>query len=178
MLAEETGVANVIDPLGGSWFVESLTDGLEEQCEAIFAQIEELSDDGTMLSGILRGIETGWFSSEIADAAFAFQNRLDKGDFKMVGVNAHTDAGEEQPLEILRISNEVGDRQVARLQQVKSERDDAVIAERLGALRAAADGEDNLVPFIIDAVRVDATVGEISDVLQEVWGTYTEHSVF
>ena len=178
VIAEETGVTNVIDPLGGSWFVESLTDQIEEECEAVFAQIEEMSDDGTMLSGILKGIETGWFSSEIADAAFSFQNRLDKGDFKMVGVNAYTDSGDEQPLEILRISNEVGDRQVERLQQTKADRDDALVAERLGALRAAADTDENLVEFILDAVRADATVGEVSEVLQEAWGTYTEHSVF
>ncbi len=178
VIAEETGVANVIDPLGGSWFVESLTDEIERQCEEIFTRIEEMSEDGTMMSGILKGIETGWFSSEIADAAFAFQNRLDKGDFKMVGANAYTDSGEEQPLEILRISNEVGERQVEWLQQVKGDRDDAACAQRLSALRAAADTDENLVEYILDAVRADATVGEVSEVLQDAWGTYTENSVF
>ena len=178
VIAEETGVTNVIDPLGGSWFVESLTDEVERQCEEVFAEILEMSDDDTMLSGILKGIETGWFSSHIADAAFDFQNRLDKGRFRMVGVNAHTDAGEEPELEVLKISNEVGERQVGRLQATKQDRDDALAARRLAELRSAADGEENLVPFILDAVRADATVGEVSKVLQDAWGTYTEHSVF
>jgi methylmalonyl-CoA mutase N-terminal domain/subunit len=178
VIAEETGVANVIDPLGGSWFVESLTDEIERQCEEIFAQIEEMSSDGTMMSGILEGIETGWFSSEIADSAFTFQNRLDKGRFKMVGVNSYEDAGDEPELEILRISNEVGEKQVSFLQSVRQDRDGAVCAQRLNDLRAAADTDANLVELILDAVRADATVGEISEVLQDAWGTYTEHSVF
>ncbi|MFT6943259.1 MAG: methylmalonyl-CoA mutase N-terminal domain/subunit, partial [Nitriliruptoraceae bacterium] len=178
VIAEETGVTNVIDPLGGSWFVESLTDEVERQCEAIFEQILEMSSDGTMMSGILKGIETGWFSSEIADAAFAFQNKLDKGRFNMVGVNSYKDAGEEPDLEILRISNEVGGRQVAFLESVKLERDDDVVTTHLASLKAAATTDENLLPYILDAVRADATVGEVSAVLQEIWGTYTENSVF
>jgi methylmalonyl-CoA mutase N-terminal domain/subunit len=178
VIAEETGVANVIDPLGGSWFVESLTDEIERQCEEIFAEVEAMGDDGTMLSGILKGIETGWFSSHIADAAFDFQNRLDKGRFRMVGVNVHTDAGDEPELEVLKISNEVGQRQVARLEATRDGRDEDTVQARLAELRAAADGDDNLVPLILDAVRADATVGEVSAVLQDAWGTYTEHSVF
>ena len=178
VIAEETGVTNVIDPLGGSWFVESLTDEVERQCEEIFAEVLEMSDDDTMLSGILKGIETGWFSSHIADAAFDFQNRLDKGRFRMVGVNVHTDSGEEPELEVLKISNEVGERQVGRLQATRQDRDDALADRRLAELRAATDTDENLVPYILDAVRADATVGEVSEVLQDAWGTYTEHSVF
>ncbi|MBW3620700.1 MAG: methylmalonyl-CoA mutase, partial [Actinobacteria bacterium] len=176
VIAEETGVTNVIDPLGGSWYVEWLTDEIERQCEDYFAQIEEMGGDGTITSGLLRGIETGWFSSEIADAAFDFQNRMDKGRFRMVGVNAHTET-DEPDLEILRISNEVGVKQAAAVAQVRAERDAAAVETTLQALTEAAGTDENLVPYIMDACRADATVGEISKTLQSVWGTYTENSV-
>jgi methylmalonyl-CoA mutase N-terminal domain/subunit len=176
VIAEETGVTNVIDPLGGSWFVESLTDEIERQAEEYFAQILEMGGDGTVTSGILKGIETGWFSSEIADAAFEFQNRMDKGDFKMVGVNAYTDT--DQPdLEILRISNEVGIEQAARVAEVRSERDGQRFEEAMAELTRAAGTDENLVPYIMEACRAEATVGEISKALQDQWGTYTENSV-
>src|SRR6266508_2017432 len=106
VLAEETGVTNVADPLGGSWYVEALTDELERQAEEIFARIRDMGSDGSMTSGILRGIEDGWFSAEIAEAAFQYQQRLEKGEKKIVGVNCHTSTV-EQPLEILRVSHEV-----------------------------------------------------------------------
>jgi methylmalonyl-CoA mutase N-terminal domain/subunit len=176
VIAEETGVTNVIDPLGGSWYVEWLTDEIERQAEEYFAQILEMGGDDTIKTGILKGIETGWFSSEIADAAFEFQNRMDKGDFKMVGVNAYTDT-DEPPLEIMRISSEVGTRQAASVGTVRAGRDQGAVDAALSALRSAAGGDDNLVPLIMDACRADATVGEISRTLQDVWGTYTEHSV-
>jgi methylmalonyl-CoA mutase N-terminal domain/subunit len=173
VIAEETGVTNVIDPLGGSWYVEWLTDEIERRCEEEFARILELSDDDTMLGGILRGIEDGYFTSEIADAAFAFQNKLDKGRFRMVGVNAHIDDGDDA-LEILRIGAEVERGQVERLQRVKTDRDPHRLETAMTALRSAADGDDNLVPLIMDAVRADATVGEISTLLQDAWGSYSE----
>src|SRR3954466_10248901 len=106
VLMEETGITNVADPLGGSWYVEALTDELERQAEAVFARIKDMSSDGSMTQGILRGIEDGWFMSEIADAAFIYQQQLEKGDKKIVGVNCHTSTVEE-PLEILRVSHEV-----------------------------------------------------------------------
>ncbi len=106
VIAEETGVLNVTDPLGGSWYVEALTDELEAEAEKIFARIKELGGDGTMTSGLLRGIEEGWFIGEIADSSFAYQVALEKGDKKVVGVNTLTgDVGDE--LEILRVSHEV-----------------------------------------------------------------------
>jgi methylmalonyl-CoA mutase N-terminal domain/subunit len=176
VIAEETGVTNVIDPLGGSWYVEWLTDEIERQAEDYFRRIQEMGGDGSVTSGILRGIETGWFSSEIADAAFDFQNRMDKGRFRMVGVNAHT-AADEPPLEILRISGEVGTRQAGLVARVRAERDPAAAETALSRLRSAATTDENLVPLIMDACRAEATVGEISRVLQEVWGTYTEQSV-
>jgi methylmalonyl-CoA mutase, N-terminal domain len=173
VIAEETGVTNVIDPLGGSWYVEWLTDEIERQAEEEFARILEMSDDDTITSGILRGIEEGYFTSEIADAAFAFQNRMDKGDFKLVGVNAYTDT-DEPDLEILRISAEVERTQNARLAEARASRDQAAVDAALDAMRAAARTDENLVPRIMDAVRADATVGEVSRALQDVFGTYTE----
>ncbi|HEX9888916.1 MAG TPA: methylmalonyl-CoA mutase family protein [Nitriliruptorales bacterium] len=176
VIAEETGVTNVIDPLGGSWFVESLTDEIERQAEDYFAQIEAMSPDGSILEGILSGIEDGWFMSEIADAAFDFQNRVEKQRFKVVGVNAYEETDEDE-LEIMRISHEVEQQQNARLSQTKASRDQAGVAAALEELTRSAASDDNLVPVIMDAVRADATVGEISKALQAQWGTYTETSV-
>ncbi len=173
VIAEETGVTNVIDPLGGSWFVESLTDEIERQAEAYFAQILEMGGDDTITSGLLRGIEDGWFMSEIADAAFEFQNRVEKGRFKVVGVNAHVD-DDDDDLDILRISNELGQQQSDRVAAVRARRDADAHAAAMQRLEAAAATDENLVPLIMDCVRADATVGEISRSLQDVWGTYTE----
>ncbi len=103
---EEIGVTNVADPLGGSWYVEALTDKIEAEAEEIFARIKEMSPDGTMTGGILRGIEDGWFMAEIADAAFEYQQKLEKGEKKIVGVNTLTDTVSGE-LEILRVSHEV-----------------------------------------------------------------------
>jgi methylmalonyl-CoA mutase N-terminal domain/subunit len=173
VIAEETGVTNVIDPLGGSWFVESLTDEIERQAEDYFRKIVDMGSDGTVTSGILRGIEDGWFMSEIADAAFDFQNRLEKGRFKMVGVNTGID-DDEAALEILRISHELEGKQVAKVAGVRANRDGAKHAAAMERLEAAAQTDENLVPLIMDAVRAEATVGEISKALQNVWGTYSE----
>ena len=106
VIMEETGVVNVADPLGGSWYLEALTDRLEAEAEEIFARIRAMSPDGTMTGGILRGIEDGWFMAEIAEASFAYQQKLEKGEKKVVGVNCHPDTV-EQPVEILRVSHEV-----------------------------------------------------------------------
>jgi methylmalonyl-CoA mutase, N-terminal domain len=173
VIAEETGVTNVIDPLGGSWYVEWLTDEIERQAEEEFARILALSPEGTMTAGILRGIDEGYFTSAIADAAFDFQNRMDKGRFKLVGVNAHVDDSEDE-LEILRISAEVGRQQADRIAQVRAGRDAHALETALERLTAAAATDENLVPLIMDAVRAEATVGEVSKALQSVWGTYHE----
>ena len=173
VIGEETGVVNVADPLGGSWYVEALTDRIEEQAEAIFAHIEKMGGDGTILSGLLRGIEDGWFTSEIADAAFAYQRALEKGDKHQVGVTVHTDTI-EAPLEILRVSHEVERDQVALLGRRKGERDERAVAESLSALRAGAHTEENLIPVMLEAARREATLGEICDVLRQEWGEYTE----
>ena len=173
VILEETGVAHVIDPLGGSWYVEALTDRIEAEAEEIFARIRALGSDGTMTSGILRGIEDGWFTGEIADAAFAYQRAHEKGDKKVVGVNAHLDTIEE-PLEILRVSHEVERAQVAALGERRHRRSIAQVHATLGALDMAARGDDNLVEPMLAAARAEATLGEICGVLREVFGGYTE----
>jgi methylmalonyl-CoA mutase, N-terminal domain len=177
VLMEETGVTNVADPLGGSWYVEALTDELERQAEEIFARIKDMSGDGSMTSGILRGIEDGWFMSEIADAAFSYQQKLEKGDKKIVGVNCHTSSVEE-PLEILRVSHEVEHEQKRVLAQRKAGRDEEAVGRALAHMLDVARTEDNMVPAMLEAVRVEATLGEICDALRNEWGSYLEPARF
>ncbi len=173
VLAEETGVANVADPLGGSWYVEQLTDEIEARAEAIFAQVRELGSDGTMTAGVLRGIEDGWFTGEIAEAAFQYQTALEKGDKRVVGVNVHT-GGVDAPLEILRVSHEVETEQVRVLAARRAGRDDARVQATLVTLVETARGEGNTVPPMLEAVRAEATLGEICGALRDLWGSYTE----
>jgi methylmalonyl-CoA mutase N-terminal domain/subunit len=177
VIAEETGVLNVIDPLGGSWYVEALTDKLEAEAEKIFARIKELGGDGTMTSGLLRGIEEGWFVTEIADSAFAYQVALEKGDKKVVGVNASTgDVGE--PLEILRISHEVELEQRAELAKRRGARDQASVDGALARMLADAEGDRNVIPAMLDAARAEATLGEICAAFKPLWGEYREPARF
>ena len=186
VIMEETGVTNVADPLGGSWYVEALTDKLEAEAEQIFDRIKDFARQavpsgdhpiGEMTSGILRGIEDGYFTGEIADAAFAYANALDKGDKKMVGVNTLT-GGVGDDLEILRISDEVETEQNALLARRRAARDDAEVQRLLGEMVQVARGEGNLIPPMLNAVRAEATLGEICDALREEWGTYTEPARF
>jgi methylmalonyl-CoA mutase, N-terminal domain len=177
VLMEETGVVNVADPLGGSWYVEALTDRLEAEAEAIFARIREMSPDGSMTGGILQGIENGWFTGEIAEASFAYQRKLEKGEKRIVGVNCHTETVAE-PLEILRISPEVERDQVALLARRRAQRDQKTVDAALSALVAAARTDENLVPPMLDAARAEATLGEICGALRTEWGPYTELAAF
>jgi methylmalonyl-CoA mutase N-terminal domain/subunit len=181
VLAEETGVANVADPLGGSWYVEALTDRIEAQAEAIFAEILELGARrhpqghpiGPMTAGLLAGVESGWFTGHIADAAFEHQRALEDGRKRIVGVNVHTDAI-ETPLDILRISHAVERDQVAALACRREQRDGPAVEQALAALGQASRSEANLVPLLLDAARAEVTLGEMCDVLREAWGTYRE----
>jgi isobutyryl-CoA mutase large subunit len=177
VLMEETGVTNVADPLGGSWYVEALTDRMEAEAEQIFARILQLGGDGTITSGILRGIEDGWFTAEIADSAFAYQQAVEKGDKKIVGVNAHTGTV-ARDLEILRISHEVELAQNRLLAQRRKERDQSAVDSALARMVAVAGTDDNLVPAMLDAARAEATLGEICDALRGVWGVYREPARF
>ena len=172
VLAEETGVGNVADPLGGSWYVEQLTDDLEAEAEAVFAKVRDMGS-GDMTSGILRGIEDGWFMAEIAEAAFSYQVAVEKGDKKVVGVNVLA-GGVDQPLEILRVSHEVEKAQVAELGSRRGVRDEAAVQARLTELVEVARTEGNTIPAMLDAVRAEATLGEVCGALRELWGSYTE----
>jgi methylmalonyl-CoA mutase N-terminal domain/subunit len=177
VIMEETGAANVSDPLGGSWYIEALTDRLEAEAEAIFAKIRRMGRGESMTEGILQGIENGWFIGEIAEAAFAYQQHVEKGEKKIVGVNCHTDTVAE-PLEILRISPEVEREQVAALSRRRAERDGRAVEAALAALTAAARTEQNLVPPMLDAARAEATLGEICGALRAEWGDYAEPAAF
>jgi methylmalonyl-CoA mutase, N-terminal domain len=173
VIMEEIGVANVADPLGGSWYVEALTDQIEAEAEAVFTRIREMSPDGSMTGGILRGIEDGWFMSEIAEAAFAYQTALEKGEKKIVGVNCHTNTVEE-PLEIMRVSHEVEREQKRVLGARRAARDTAAIDAALARMVEASRTDANMVPAMLDAARAEATLGEICDALRAEWGDYRE----
>jgi isobutyryl-CoA mutase large subunit len=177
VIMEETGVASVADPLGGSWYLEALTDRLEAEAEDIFARIRELSPDQTVTGGILRGIETGWFTSEIADAAFACQQKVEKGDKKVVGVNCYP-ATVTGPVEILRVSHEVEREQSAELAGRRARRDQAAVDAALAAMLAAARSGENTIPPMLAAARAEATLGEICGALRSEWGTYAEPPAF
>ena len=177
VIMEETGVTNVADPLGGSWYVEALTDKIEAEAEAIFAKVRDMGTDGSITSGLLRGIEDGWFMAEIAEAAFTYQRALEKGDKKIVGVNCHTSTVEE-PLEILRVSHEVEREQNRVLAERRDRRDPAAIEAALARMVDVSRTEGNMVPPMLDAVRAEATLGEICDALRDEWGVYQEPARF
>ncbi|NEK86370.1 methylmalonyl-CoA mutase [Blastococcus saxobsidens] len=179
LIMEETGVMNVADPLGGSWYVEALTDEMERQAEEIFTRIKDMSADGTMTGGILRGIEDGWFTGEIAEAAFVYQRALEKGEKKVVGVNTLTGSVDaHDKLEILRVSHQVEIDQNAELAGRRERRDDAAARAAVERMVEVARTEANMVPAMLDAVRAEATLGEICDALRAEWGTYTEPARF
>jgi len=195
VIMEETGVVNVADPLGGSWYVEALTDRMEAEATAIFDRILAMggstltsADVGglaestrrgeePMTRGLLRGIEDGWFMSEIAEAAFQYQVALEKGEKKVVGVNVHTDSVTTE-LEILRVSHEVEVEQVRSLKARKEARDAAAVEAALAHLLEVARTDANMIPAMLEAVRVEATLGEICDALRAEWGVYREPARF
>ncbi len=170
VIAHETGAANVIDPLGGSWYVEHLTNELERQAYAYFAQIEELG-------GMVAAIRQNFPQREIAEASFRYQSELESGQRLVVGVNAHT-VEQEEPIPLHRIDPALEQQQTERVQAVRARRDGAAADAALAALRAAAAGDVNLMHPIIDAARADVTVGEMCDALRETWGTWRETPVF
>ena len=177
VVAHETGVAAVADPLGGSWFVEEMTDEMERRAEEVFAHLDELGN-GSILEGIYTGIEQGWFQSEIAGAAYDVERRVASGKRIVVGVNAFTDGDDDRP-HILSIGPEVEEFQLKRLAETKKARDDGAVARALEVITAAAKEPDqNLMPPIIDAVRTYATVGEICNALADVFGRHREPSSF
>jgi methylmalonyl-CoA mutase N-terminal domain/subunit len=170
VLAYESGVANTIDPLAGSYFVEELTTQMERGCFDYFRRIDELG-------GMVEAIEAGFPQKEIMDAAYAYQRSVDSGEKIVVGVNQFVD-DVEHPLETLYIDEAVEEEQKAAVAELRRSRDGRAVTSALSALRqACADGK-NVMPPLIEAVKTYATVGEISDVMREVFATYEEPAVF
>jgi len=174
IIAHETNVAHVSDPLGGSWFVEELTDEVERQAEEIFAHLDALGD-GSMLEGAIRGIEENWFQGRISDSAYELERRMNSGRRITVGVNAFTEGNEEDQIPLLRITNEDEQRQRKRLAAVREDRNDEAVAAVLRRLGdEAADPEVNLMPTLIDAAEAYATLGEIMSTMGTVFGRHVE----
>ena len=174
VIAEETGVANVADPLGGSWFVEALTDRLEEEAEAIFTHLRTLGG-GDILPGVYAAIEEGWFQNEIADAAYRSQRAVASGEAIIVGVNGYANGDDRSETDILYIDQTVETEQLERLAATKAARDDAAVQAALDAItEAAADPTVNLMEHLITASRVRCTVGEQMQAMEKVFGTWIE----
>jgi methylmalonyl-CoA mutase, N-terminal domain len=170
ILAHESGVLNTVDPLGGSWFVEEMTRRMVEGTLDYFRRIDDMG-------GMVEAIEAGFPQREIMDAAFAYQRAFEEREKLIVGLNAFQVDG-EPPIDILYIADDLAERQIASLDGVKRRRDSGAVARTLDALRRGAAGSDNTMPVILDCVRAYCTVGEISDALREVFGTYEEPAVF
>jgi methylmalonyl-CoA mutase N-terminal domain/subunit len=171
VIAHETGVVNAIDPLGGSYHVEALTNRLEAEAYELFRRIDELG-------GMVAAIEQNMPQREIADAAYRYQQEVESGERVVVGVNRYLTGSDEQ-VDILRIDPELERKQVERLQAFKARRDSAVVERRLAELAEAASVEGrNLMPVIVDAVRDGVTLGEICDTWRQTWGIWREQPVF
>ena len=176
VIAEESGVVHVADPLGGSWFVETLTDELEREAEEVFTHLLE-AGSGSVLDGVIACIEDGWFTGEIADAAYAFQSKLARGEWVQVGVNGYVEH-EGTPPPTLSIDPAVETEQLARLATVKQGRDDDAVRRSLARLAGeAADPTINLMPALIEAASHLVSVGEAMRALESVFGLWYERHV-
>ena len=168
IIAHETGVTNTVDPLGGSYFVEALTNEIEEAAWDYVRRIDSLG-------GMVAAIEKSYPQREIAEASYRYQMAVDKKEKIIVGVNDYVTA--EKPLEILQIDETVAHRQAARLSKLRAERSSGEVERRLNALRRAAEGSENLMPFIYDAVKAYATLGEVCEAMRTVFGAYEEVAI-
>jgi methylmalonyl-CoA mutase, N-terminal domain len=170
ILAYETGIPNVVDPLGGSYYVEALTDGMEREAEGLFAEIEAQG-------GVVRAIETGWFQRQIAHSSMRFQAEVEQGRRTVVGVNDFVEEA-EAPVEILKVGNEAEQTQRRRMARVRAERGTGLVEQRLAALRSAAAEDRNIIPAMLDCARAYCTLYEIRHVLEEIYGNYREPVFF
>ena len=171
VIAYESGVPNVIDPLGGSYFVEALTQRMEDEAEEYFRQIEDMG-------GVVAGIESGFFQREIAEAASRYQEEIDTKRRVIVGVNEFVEEGEKLEIPILRIDPRYEREQIERLRAVRAERDAARYDAAMEALRAAIRAEENLMEPVLDCVRAYATVGEMVELMKGEYGTWREPEIF
>ena len=174
IIAHETNVANVADPLGGSWFVEGLTDEMERQAEEIFAQIADMGN-GSMLEGCIKGIEDNWFQGRIAESAYRLERSFNDGERVVVSINDFQEGNDDDDLTILRITNEDEQKQRHRLAAVRQHRDETMVLAALEELRVASgDPEVNLMPLLINAAKAYATVGEMMTTMAQVFGRHVE----
>ena len=170
IIAHETGVTNTVDPLGGSYFVEALTDRMEQQAYEYFAKIDQLG-------GMVQAVKEGYPQREIADAAFDLQREIENGERVVVGVNAFTE-GDDSDTPILRVDPALEQQQIDRLQSVRANRDSEAVERLMVQISEAAAGETNLMPLLVEAARAHASEGEIVQALQKVWGDYREQPAF
>jgi methylmalonyl-CoA mutase N-terminal domain/subunit len=170
IIAEESGVTDTIDPLGGSYYVEWLTDKMEEETYRYFDRVEQLG-------GVISAIEKGFFQREIAEAAYKYQKEIDDNKRTIVGVNNYKT---QEPIDIpiLKMDEKGEERQINRLNHLRKNRDNRKVDQLLNHLRKAAEGDENLMPYILDCVHVYATLGEICQVFREVFGEYREPSIY
>ncbi len=171
VLAHESGVANTIDPLAGSYYIEALTNELEEEAYSYFDKFESMG-------GVIPAIEKGFPQREIAEASFRYQSEVDSRKRTIVGVNDYILEGEEITIPVLKIDPEVEKRQAERTQNIRKERDNKKLQEALDGLRKASEGTDNVMPYVVECVKAYATIGEICDVWREVYGEWEEPKIF
>jgi methylmalonyl-CoA mutase N-terminal domain/subunit len=169
IVAHESGVANTIDPLAGSYYIETMTDSIEKEAEDYINKIDSMG-------GVVEAIEAGFIQSEIQEAAYRFEKEMEAGERIIVGVNKFK-IKEAPPKDLLKIDMRVQEEQIKFLKKVKAERNNDIVKEKLAALRKAAEGDANLMPYIVDAVKVYASVGEICNSLRVTFGEYKEHVV-
>ena len=172
IIAEESGAADIADPLGGSFAVEALTDEIEADATAYIEELREMGD-GSIRAGVLRGIDEGYFHREIQESAYEYQERVDEGEETVVGVNAYEIEEDTQP-DLLHVDETTRERQLNRLESVKAERDDEAVEAALDEIREAVAAGENVLPAIVDAVKTYATMGEIMAVFESEYGTYRE----
>jgi methylmalonyl-CoA mutase, N-terminal domain len=170
LIAHESGLDRVVDPLGGSYYVEYLTDEMERRALEYLRRIDEMG-------GVIRAVEEGYPQREIGESAYHFQREIEQGERLIVGVNAFQ-SDRHEPVQILKIDERVAEEQIARIQKVKAERNGRAVAAALAKVEAAARGTDNMMPPVLEAVKAYATLGEISDVFRKVWGQYREGGIF
>jgi methylmalonyl-CoA mutase N-terminal domain/subunit len=170
LIAHETGVDRVVDPLGGSYYVEYLTDEMEKRALEYIRRIDQMG-------GIIRAVEEGYPQKEIGESAYRYQREVEEGERLIVGVNAFQ-SDKADPISILKIEDRVAEEQIARLKKVRAERNPAAVKRALAKVEAACRGSDNLMPPVLEAVKSYATLGEISDVFRKVWGQYREGGIF
>jgi len=175
IIAHESGVTDTVDPLGGSYFVEKMTNDVEAQTMAYIEQIDKMGE-GSILTGVLNGIDEGFFQRELAKSAYEYQRQVEKHEQIIVGVNKHTE-DDGQRIPTLKIHPDVEARQVERLSTVRASRDEAVVEQTLAAIKTATKKGENTMPYMVEAVKAYVSVGEIMDIFRKVHGEYREPSM-